>query len=313
MLPSLEAAFTSGLFGPPHIPFLPDGFPISLAVIAVQPTQGCELPLGERARLGTGTGPTRDKAVYKAACEAVERYSLQYDSTLPDLRSPIEVLGGASDPLPQVSLCLGAPGGNAGSIGCAAGSSLDDAIDRAALELLEHHELARLQSGAEQGITFDPATISNLASIADYLELGLRQLRAEVVFRRGYAMVRAVCCDPDGGRPTEGSAAAASIDQATTKAVEEAVFSWRNMIELERNGVAPVEGEQGRLLRTYRGAEASLLPLPKHDPGKQPPAHQEYLNLRPLEVLAGVADTRVRVFDMTSPKLGLPVVRVVLD
>ncbi len=313
MLPSLEAAFSSGLLGPPHFPFLPDKFPVAIAVVAVRPTKGCELPSGERARLGTGTGPTRAMAAFKASCEAVERYSIQYDANFPELWWPIKVLCGDGDPLTPTSLCLGAPGGHAGSIGCATGSNMDDAIDRAALELLEHHELARLNSGAQQSVSFDPATISNLASVADYLHSGLRHLRAEVVFHSGYPVVRAICCDPDGGRPTEGSAAAASIEKAATKAVEEAIFSWRNMIELERNGVPSIDGENGRLLRVFRGAEAASLPLPELNQGERPPDIQSGLQKRPLEALAEAIGQRIRVFDMTSPQLGLPVARLVLD
>ncbi len=313
MLALYEAAIGRGLFSAPHIPFLPDNFPISLAIVAVQLIDGCLPPNGERARAGTGTGPTQADAVFKAMCEASERFSLQYDPDRPDVRWPVESLQGAGEPLPQATLCLGAPNGRASSKGCAAGDSLEDAVNRAALEILEHYELKRLRTGVTQGVAFDPATIPKLTAAADYLAKRLRQLRAvAVVSPTGYAVVWAVSCDPDGGRPTEGSAAAASVEAATIKAVEEAIFSWRNMIELERNGVAPTDGQHDRILRTYRGAEAVSPTLPVLVRGKGPPRLRRICQ-RPLEILAGISGTRTRVFDMTSPLLGVPVVRVVLD
>ncbi len=309
----LEAAVKNGLISAPHFPYLPDKFPVIIASAAVRLIEGCEPPLGGRARVGSGTGRTRDAAAMKALYEAAERYSLQYDVTRPDMFVPSETIGGPAEGLSTASLSLGAPGGGARSIGAAAGKSFDDAVGRAALELLEHFELGRLGSDAVSAEAFDPATIPDLAVTVDYLSKRLRHLKIEAVAApSGYAVVRAVCCDSDGGRPTEGSAASLSIEAAAVKAVEEAIFSWRNMIELERNGVPPAVGAPDILLRTYRGAEALSHPIPQAALGKAPP-HMERTQKRPVEILASVTGTRVRVFDMTAPALGIHVARVVLD
>lgn len=312
MIELLEEAVAQSYISAPGFPFLPEDFPFRLAVCSVSPTEGCEPPSMGKLRLGVGVGQTNEIAAFTAMCEAVERFSLQFDATAHSVMSPTLTWNGDAADVPLKKLSLGAPGAQTSSKGCAAGESFDDAVDRAALEAIEHLILDRFRSGTVATIGINPAQIETVCDVNAYLAPRLRKLKLEALIgRQGYVVVRAICCDHDGGRPTIGSAADLNVVEACIRATDEAVVSWRNMIELERNGIAADPNSSSSLLHVYRGAVSN-----EYD--REP----ELLNssdlvvpkttARPIEILTQIVKARVRVFDMCHAQIGLPVVRVIL-
>lgn len=309
MIHLLKEAVEIGLISQPHVSFAPVGFPLSIAVSAVRLPKGCAPPEGQPCRVGTSIHPDKGEAAIIAMAEAAERFSLQFDPKLAADQQPIEKWSDHATPLPASVLRIGAPEGKATTVGCAAFETLEAAIERAAFEHLEHAGLAIGAQDPDVATSIDLTQIEDLEPLASYLKARLREFRSEVIWLDGgVAVVRTLCCDPDGGRPTEGSAASRSLPAAATKAAMEAVLSWRNMVELERNGVAIPDGASDLLL-AYRGASDALRPIAKSTLGDLPtPTAQKPA----LQVLRDLSGQPLRVFDMTHPEVRVPVARIVL-
>lgn len=220
-------------------------------------------------------------------------------------------IGGPANPVETVELTLGAPGRTNGSAGAAAGESPEDALRRAALETLEHLHLARLLAGVGELARVDPAGEPKIAGHVAWLAGQFRRLEIRArAFTPGYVVAVAACTDLDGGRRTEGSAARLGRAGAVRAAVEEAMFHWRNMVELERAApdLAAMSADDRARVARYRGAAApqDWPEAVASEPGEAGRADVEGL----LAAVAVVSGRRVRAFDMTAPEVGVPVVRV---
>ncbi|WP_415009641.1 YcaO-like family protein [Amaricoccus sp.] len=208
-------------------------------------------------------------------------------------------------------MTLGAPGRTNGSAGAAAGESPGDALRRAALEVLEHLHVDRLRAGSGELAPVDPAGEPAIAPHVAWLATQFRALEIRArAFAPGYVVAVAACSDLDGGRRTEGSAARGGRAEAVRAAVEEAMFHWRNMVELERAApdlAAMAEEDRLRIAR-YRGALPREVwpPAASADPGEAAATDVEGL----LAAVAVVSGRRVRAFDLTAPEIGVPVIRV---
>jgi ribosomal protein S12 methylthiotransferase accessory factor YcaO len=262
-------------------------------------------------RVATGRGRSQAEADRLAVAEAAERYSIQYSSALPKRQRPFVTIGGPADPVATVELTLGSPGRVNGSTGAAAGASPEDAVRRAALETLEHLHLARLRAGSGELAPVDPVAEPAIASHVAWLAGQFRRLEIRArAFAPGYVVAVVACADLDGGRPTEGSAARLDRAEAVRAAVEEAMFHWRNMVEIERAApdlAAMAADDRARIAR-YRGAlpREAWPPSAAAEPGELDPTDVEGL----LAAVAVVSGRRVRAFDLTAPEVGVPVVRI---
>lgn len=291
---------------------MPPGFPFHISLCAVTTRNGCEPPDNLLSqRIAVGRGRTQREADLLAVAEAAERYSIQYSSDLPDRMDPVATLGGPPEPSPLLDLTLGAPGRRNGSAGAAAGRDPEHAAARAALETLEHLHLDRLRSGAGELAAVDLAGEAAIAPHVAWLDGQLRRLEVRArAFAPGYVVAVAACSDCDGGRRTEGSAARLRRGPAVRAAAEEAIFHWRNMVELERAAAdlaAMPDDERARVAR-YRGAwPIAAWPAPEaSDVGEHRGADLEGL----LAAVLVLARRRVRLFDFTAPEVGVPVMRV---
>ena len=312
---ALEKAIQSGILSQPHTIPLPAGVPFRASVASVALPPGCTPPVGTLPlRIGSGIGPTQEVAEFLALTEAAERYALQYASDRPIQLDPVLTEGGAPASVPITELTIGAPGRpDNTSKGAAAGVDLEDASQRALLEVLEHFHVAPEGGLVGRFTALDPKLISEVKPHLDYLDSQLRILELTILISpHGYCVVRALCRDFDGGRPTLGSAAGLLLGETIQRATEEALLIWRNMVEIEHRGLptASVSGRQRRLFRIYRGANRLKLDAPTKDP-------LESLEIPPGEMglaqtLHAVTGQRVRVFDLAIPTLAVSVARVLL-
>lgn len=310
----LARACSDDLLSVPHFPALPSGWPFHMAVVALALPAGCAPPEGLAARVASGAGATRAEAAFRAMMEGAERYALQYSATRPARLEPLATAGGPAEDESVTRLTLGAPeGGGVTSRGAAAGERLRDAGDRACLETLEHLALDRLAEG--DGGAFHKVELAELTPYRGYLDGQLRRLSLWMAAGPQHIVAIARTADRNGGRPTIGSAAGQEPRQTALRAVEEAMFLWRNMVEMERRGAPVPPGPGGDAARLYRGA----VPAPgwldaltaSGGEGRAPP--RPLTDPAPLlETVARVAGRRARLFDMTVSALPVPVARVVL-
>lgn len=310
----LARACSGDLLSAPHFPALPPDWPFHIAVVALALPAGCAPPEGLAARVASGAGATRAEAAFRALMEGAERYALQYSDARPARLMPFATAGGVMADEPITRLTLGAPGGGGvTSRGAAAGDGLGDAGDRACLETLEHLALARLAEG--DGSAFHRVDLPELTPYRSYLDGQLRGLSLWMAGGPQHVVAIACTADRNNGRPTIGSAAGEEPRQTAIRAVEEAMFLWRNMVEMERRGAPVTPGPAGEAARLYRGA----VPAPgwldaltaRSGEGREAPL--PLMGPAPLlETVARVAGQRARLFDMTVPVLPVPVARVLL-
>lgn len=292
----------------------PPSFPFYIALCGVTTRKGCAPPENLLScRIAAGRGRTQAEADLLAVAEAAERYSIQYSTALPERLEPFLTIGGPAEPAEVVELTLGAPGRVNTSIGAAAGRTSRDALRRAALETLEHLHLARLRAGSGELAAVDPAAVPEIGPHAAWLAGQFRGLEVRArAFAPGYVVAVAACADRDGGRRTEGSAARRDRGAAVRAAVEEAMFHWRNMVELERAApdLAAMAEEDRAMVARYRGA------LPREAWPEAEAAAEAAVGRADLEGLlaavAVVSGGRMRAFDMTVPEVGVPVARILL-
>lgn len=220
-------------------------------------------------------------------------------------------IGGDAEPVRRVDLAIGAPGRANTSVGAAAGRDPEDAVRRAALETLEHLHLGRLRAGSGELVPVDPAAEPAIAAHVAWLSGQFRRLEIRArAFAPGYVVAAVACSDLDGGRRSEGSAARLDRAGAVRAAVEEAIFHWRNMVELEHaapdvSAMAP--DDRARIAR-YRGAvPRAAWPVPEDaEVGDRGQADVEGL----LAAVAVVSGRRVRGFDFTTSEVAVPVVKI---
>ena len=219
----LSDAIGAGLFSAPHFPFLPEGFPLAIAICAIKRPEGCQPPTGASHRTSAGTGSSNESAAFRAMCEAVERYALQYQDGRNGELQPIAVYGGRPTTRSIASLCLGHPDHVCDSKGCAAGDTLDDAVGRAAFEALENYVMPDIFEPPVDAVLVEPRTLPQLAPNLRFLDARLRSTSLRlIVSPLGFCVCHIVLSDPDGGRPTFGRAAGTDIGMAAEKALQEA-------------------------------------------------------------------------------------------
>ena len=306
----IERAETARLISKPSFAEFPEGAPIHAAFRLIELRDGTEPPVGAMARrVSFGTARTKAEAARLAGFEAIERYALQHWKGAPDRCESLIASDGQSHALRSDALSLGAPAtnGQISSKGAAAGPSLEAAALAAALECLEH------ALGPDRFDAVLPASALP-SDLTDWLAVYLRRLEIHLaqVPEIG-VLIRAVCADEDGGRPTYGSALSADLQQGVWHAASEAVVSWRNMVTLDHTGVttAGMDPEQLRLFRLYRGAcrDRPAAPTTQFDMDAWQPANPTLGAA--LTAAAEALNRPIAVFDMTVPELPLPVVKAV--
>lgn len=311
----LSLAVERDLISRPHPVALPSGLPFRAAVCTLRLPDGCLPPKNHFGlRVGSGTGPTEDAAAFLALSEAAERYSLQFSGNRPQALAPIAALPDRPEPALISELTLGAPGVSpSSSHGAAAGATLDQAIERACLETLEHHHVkrnGRLIGAFEE---LDARQVTVVHEHIAYLETQLRELDVRLLSSPfGYFVAHATCRDRDQGRRTFGAAASTCLESAVLRAGEEAILLWRNMVEMERYGVTMTDlaSDNSDQFLVYRGALPMSLEIVAKDNPVTPKA-----TVKPSfpEIIHSVTDTGVRIFDMTVAELKVPVAKVTLD
>lgn len=267
-----------------------------------------------KRRLGVGRANSAEHASFIALAEAAERYSLQFADDRPSTMTPIETVGGPADTIELSRLALGAPrvGPAVTSVGAAAGETLEDAAMRAILELLEHHHVERFEGDRRHLPRVEPS-LEAVGVHREWLDGQLRRLEFRArQFETGYWVVLSRCSDFDGGRPTTGSAAGLDPNLTVIAAAEEAIFHWRNMVALESNGVpvTPMTGPERRAFEQYRGAASDGWPKRRASTRQLADMHRFRADRKRLgQALARRSGTRLRLFDMTLPEVGVPVVK----
>lgn len=309
----------SGLVSLPVLSAVPEGFPFTVAICAVALPPGCMPPRnGTKRRLAVGRAASPEMASFVCLAEAAERYSLQFSDVRPTRVEPFEAVGGAAEPIGIDCICLGAPaaGRLVTSVGAAAGETLADAAVRAVLELLEHHHVRAFEADRRHLPAADAGSVGSLDAHREWLGDQLRRLDVRMRrFAPGYWVALCRCSDLDGGRPTLGSAAGTGREPTMTAAAEEALFHWRNMVALEANGVrvsAMTGAERGSFER-YRGA----VPDRWRPSSVRVRAAVDRADAEPdlaalMQALHRASGARLRLFDLTLPEVGVPVVKACL-
>ncbi len=315
MSAALQGAIASKIFSKPYPLPLPLGLPFCAAVCSVSLPAGCAPPNGSMPlRVGCGVSETIETAAFLALAEAAERHAIQYDPQRDASVKPILYAGGSADSIPFSELALGAPsGGLVDSRGCAAGDSFSSAANRALYELLERHHVG--PRGALRGSFFvlDTDAATFLEPHIAFLSSQLRELHiAVMVSPHGYSVSRVICRDLNESRCTIGSACGAKLEDTIRRAAEEAILLWRNLVEMEARS-APIPDastNEGVLVHIYRGVariDASAC-VEKKETLPSVPA----LDSPIAQIVNSVTGSRVRVFNLTAPSVGVPVARAVL-
>lgn len=304
----IERAESARLISKPSFAEFPKGAPIHAAFRLIELRNGTLPPRGGMGhRVSFGTGHTPEEAARLAGFEAIERYALQYSAEAPQTRESLIASDGASHGVPTEALALGVPGsdGKVTSKGAAAGPTHEAAALWAALECLEH----ALGSHGFDHLVPETALPHDLTQ---WLNDQLRQLSIHTLKVPGIGLLlRAVCADADGGRPTYGSALSANLAQGVWHAASEAVVSWRNMVMLDHNGVTDhgMDAEQARLFRLYRGAlnDRPTAPTELFDVQAWKTPNPSLTTV--LTAASRAVGRPVAIFDMTAPEIPLPVVK----
>ncbi|NVO57826.1 YcaO-like family protein [Rhodobacteraceae bacterium B1Z28] len=306
----IERAETARLISKPSFAEFPKAAPIHAAFRLIELRDGTQPPVGAMARrLSFGTARTREDAARLAGFEAIERYALQFSSDAPENRESLIGSDGATHVMPNHALALGAPdtNGQITSKGAAAGPSYEAAALNAVLECLEH-------ALDPQAYAYALPAEAMPQDLTEWLAAHLRQLDIHLAQVPGIGLlIRAVCADSDGGRPTYGTAFSANLENGIWHAASEAVVSWRNMVTLDHTGVTQdgMDEEEARLFQLYRGARGDrpVSPTARFDvDGWQAP---EPTLGAALNAAAEAVGQHVAVFDMTAPEIPLPVVKAV--
>ncbi len=307
----IQNAETRKLMSKPSFATFPDKAPIHAAFRLIELRAGTIAPLGAmERRVAFGVGDTPEVAARLSGFEAIERYALQYDADQEQVSRSFISSDSVTHEVSLSALAIGAPetNGTVTSKGAAAGQTRPEAAMRAVYECLEH---ALDQTGEYTHFTSSdclPKALNTwLAEHFRKVEIHLRPV-SEIGL-----LIRVVCCDLDGGRPTYGTAFASELSQGAFSAAGEAIVSWRNMVTLEHKGVTPqdMDAEEIRFFELYRGARGDR-PMSPHSEFIRETWHPLTPDLgRALEYAAEVLGKPVAVFDMTAAEIPLPVVKAV--
>ncbi|WHP67298.1 YcaO-like family protein [Phaeobacter inhibens] len=314
----IAAAEQAGLISPASMADFPLGSPLSVAFRLVTPRRGTLPPsLNVSRRYASGAGLSIDAAKMLSGLEAIERYSIQFSSELPDQIDSVWSSDRSCRRVEVDALALGSPRvtKEVQSIGAAAGRSIEDASSRAVMELAEYtlRSRSKLELKRISDKIVDESSI--VGRIREWLGMQARCIEFAVCtdLPKG-CFVRCSCHDESFYRPTFGTAFSLDISEAIQKSCFEAVTSWRNMVSLEFNGInlSDVSEEEERVLRTYREKISPLSSITETI--SELPGRKE----KTREVLSYVASCltdftgkSVHVFDMSAPEIGLPVVKAI--
>jgi len=317
---NLKKAVLDKKIGKPAIHSSPEDFPFSIALSAVSNINGCKPAQNQMGlRVAAGCDDDAARACFLAAAEAVERYSIQFSPSKKQVVSSIYSTTGTSLDRELGYLTIGAPDPYPvlSSIGSASGATIESAAIRAVLETLEHAHIDLARQGKEEFKAVDAAEFPLVEPMQIWLDTQLRKLSFQLFqSKKGYCVCVCSCSDFDGGRKTVGSAAALTPQTASRKAAQESIFFYRNMVNLESNGVSKqsITGNELIALSQYRGA----IPHPTwlRDPSLPiPPFVQQYNSkadfVALLQAASDTLDKQIYVYDMSDPNIKIPVVRVI--
>ena len=315
----LDLAMHRELFSQPSFFWMPENSPIHFAVCSVALPDGCEIVDSQVShRLATGAGQSREAAAFKARMEAVERYSIQFRKGYPEYMSSFSSTDAEIQRINTEKLLIGKPmnSHDVTTVGCAAGVDLASASLRACGELLEHSLFEEYNDGALELVALKAIDFRCMIELSEWLENQFRRLDIRLAkLDCGVKFALVTCSDHDFGRLTMGRSCALKTEEAVFSAASEAVLSWRNMVELERNGKGRNELMKSEevAVSMYRGAKGNeRLPdapeysLSKFEKREAPMSVSDILNTTCEQLGAAVS-----LFDLTDPRIGIPVVRAV--
>lgn len=307
----IKRAETAKLISKPSFAKFPNDAPIHVAFRLIELRPGTQPPVGAMARrIAFGTARSAEEAARLAGFEAIERYALQFSCEASVRCESFIASDDGVHAIDRSQLALGAPetNGEVTSKGAAAGQTIDAAAISAVCECLEH------ALDAQDAYSHRLPAEALPKDLSTWLAGHLRQLEVHVVQADcAGLLLRAVCADLDGGRPTYGTALSADLRRGVWRAAGEAVVSWRNMVTLDHKGVTPsdMHADEARFFQLYRGARSDRPAAPEalFD-------HTTWRSASPVlaEVLTFAQKTLGRpiaVFEMTAPELPLPVVKAV--
>lgn len=317
MLEKLEAAIARKLISRPQFQQQPETIPLHAAVCAIDLPNGCSPPIsGAARRVATGCSFNSEEAGFLAMAEGAERYSLQFSEDRPLKMSPFHSNRKPPVWVPTERLTLGAPvsNGTVDSKGCAAGGDLEDAGIRAVLEALEHRAASAMLNG-KLPCHSEPSENSDLSTLDDWLSAQFRRL-SHLVYHSpaGFTVALSRCADFNDGRPTYGSAAKCEPDDAILSASLEAIFHWRNMIQIEVSGTTFKQqtSEELNALTEYRGAgpRRTWPKVRRNDFMRYCPSAIDLDQL--MTELTDLSGKNVSLFNMSTQDIEVPVVRTLL-
>jgi ribosomal protein S12 methylthiotransferase accessory factor len=211
----------------------------------------------------------------------------------------------------------GLPAGN--SSGVAAGTTFEDAVIRAFVELVERDAVAIWWYNAIRRPLLDLAELGEpvVAAYADWSAGRGRHLRLhDLTHDLGIPVVAAVAHDSGGGAIAFGFAAAASPAAAARHAVGELAQFECNVALLgtraEREGLQGVPPEARALLEWHATSKLADHPhLAGAEESRCPPASVP-LDIARCRALCERNDLPFLVIDLSRPSVGVPVARVVV-
>lgn len=309
-----ESRDTRAFFSRPQPVDLSKDFPFFAFISAVELPRGCLPPSNRlKRRIVVGRGSSKKTAFELTRMEAIERYCSQYQEHFPEQVVAVRVFGSSKKVENSADVYLGHPRAvySVNSKGTAAGETTEAAAIRAILELIEK---AVINEKDTVWWRIDVGAFKVIKPYCEWLNEQGRVLVAKASVKgENVFVVSAACTDFDGGRPTEGSAGDVDLERAVRRACEEAMFLWRNMVQLEMNAVALSEfpEDELRAVRLYRGCTPS--PFREQNGLKEfcmAPPMDSFLSLEEVaEIGLMVLGNAIALFDLTNEELGVPVIR----
>ena len=316
---TLQLAEQMGIISSPQMYAQPDDFPFHIAIAKIRPREGGSLPANTlKKRISTGFAWNLEEAKFLARCEGIERYSIQYSNQIQQSADSILSSGARLRRINIEEITIGSPSTEKeiSSIGAACGSSKEMAIQNSLLEILEHHVKQNFSQYGLISSRINPRSIDSLIPVLNWLDSQFKNLEITVFqFSDGISVSKVALSDLSGARTTYGSAAALDIEKAATKACQEAILFWRNMIQLELNGIVArnLPAEENQALMNYRTSvyqpqisNSLVIDLPIN---QNKPTNITCESL--ISVISKIIEKEIQVFDLTDPDLGIPTVKAV--
>lgn len=314
----ISAAEKGKLITPPSYAELSLDCPFHVAFRLVESRAGTMSPdTGTSLRYASGAGFTADEASDISGFEAIERYSIQYSTTLPEEIATAWTNGDTDLTvcIDQITLGSPRPAQEITSKGSATGVSFDDAACRAVMELIEHTLEAKPKLNLYRLDRASAVTIGGLRDVREWLGTQLRCIEIAVSFDTniGY-FSKCSCHDASFYRPTFGTAFGLDLSETIRRSCFEAVVSWRNMVSLEFAGtdVKRFQAAEASVFRQYRQEKSFIADL---HPSDVQALERHEAGLPTLEHLAqcllDLSGRPVYLFDLTAPEIEVPVVKAV--